>query len=76
LTGIGYVALTALILGQALLFGNTHLLAYAIFPWLAAHLFVVFYEEPKLRRTFGAPYETYCAHVPRWIPRLTPWRST
>jgi len=34
------------------------------------HLFVVFYEEPTLRRTFGAEYEAYCAEVPRWIPRL------
>jgi protein-S-isoprenylcysteine O-methyltransferase Ste14 len=70
-----YVALTALILGQALLLGNTHLLLYAIVPWLAAHLFVLFYEEPKLHRTFGAQYEIYYSHVPRWIPRLTPWRN-
>ncbi len=70
-----YVAVTALILGQALLLGNTHLLVYPIVPWLAAHLFVFFYEEPTLRKTFGAEYETYCAHVPRWIPRLTPWRD-
>jgi protein-S-isoprenylcysteine O-methyltransferase Ste14 len=68
-----YVAVTALILGQALLLGSTHLLLYAIAPWLAAHIFVLLYEEPKLRRTFGAQYETYCSHVPRWIPRLTPW---
>ena len=70
-----YVAVTSLILGQALLLGDTHLLAYAVFPWLVAHLFVVAYEEPTLRRTFGAEYETYCAHVPRWIPRFSPWRN-
>jgi len=71
-----YVAVTSLVLGQALLLGNTHLLAYAVVPWLAAHVFVLAYEEPTLRRTFGAEYKTYCAHVPRWIPRLTPWRNT
>jgi protein-S-isoprenylcysteine O-methyltransferase Ste14 len=70
-----YVAVTSLILGQALLLGDTHLLAYAVFPWLVAHLFVVAYEEPTLRRTFGAEYETYCAHVPRWIPRFSPWHN-
>jgi protein-S-isoprenylcysteine O-methyltransferase Ste14 len=70
-----YVAVTSLILGQALLLGNRHLLAYAIIPWLLAYLFVVMYEEPTLRRTFGAEYEAYCAHVPRWIPRLTPWHN-
>jgi protein-S-isoprenylcysteine O-methyltransferase Ste14 len=70
-----YVAVTSLILGQALFLGDTHLLTYAILPWLAAHLFVVLYEEPTLRKSFGAEYETYRAHVPRWIPRLTPWHA-
>lgn len=36
----------------------------------AAHLFVTFYEEPTLRKKFGAAYEDYCRRVPRWIPRL------
>jgi len=33
-------------------------------------VFVIGYEEPTLRRTFGAEYEAYCREVPRWIPRL------
>jgi protein-S-isoprenylcysteine O-methyltransferase Ste14 len=70
-----YVAITSLVFGQALFLGDIHLFAYALLPWLAAHLFVLTYEEPTLRCTFGAEYETYCAHVPRWIPRLTPWRN-
>jgi protein-S-isoprenylcysteine O-methyltransferase Ste14 len=37
---------------------------------LAAHLFVIFYEEPSLRRRFGAPYERYLTLVNRWIPRV------
>jgi len=38
-------------------------------PWLLlAHLFVVLYEEPHLRATFGAPYEAYCHSVRRWLP--------
>jgi protein-S-isoprenylcysteine O-methyltransferase Ste14 len=70
-----YVALLSVIFGQALLFGSVRLLEYAVLPWLAAHLFVVGYEEPTLRRSFGAEYEAYRADVPRWIPRLTPWRG-
>ncbi len=39
-------------------------------PWLLlAHLFVVLYEEPHLRATFGAPYDAYCRSVRRWLPR-------
>ncbi len=70
-----YVAVVAVILGQALLFGNVRVFEYALFAWLVAHLFVLAYEEPTLRRTYGAEYESFCANVPRWIPRLTPWRG-
>ncbi len=42
-------------------------------PWLLfAHLFVILYEEPHLRVTFGAPYEAYCRSVRRWLPRRSP----
>jgi protein-S-isoprenylcysteine O-methyltransferase Ste14 len=38
-------------------------------PWLLlAHLFVILYEEPHLRVTFGTPYEAYCRSVRRWLP--------
>lgn len=70
-----YVAVVSLILGQALFLGSRRILAYAIFAWLVMHLFVLTYEEPTLRKSFGAEYKIYCAHVPRWIPRLIPWRE-
>ncbi len=70
-----YVAGTSLLLGQALLLGDIRILAFAMLGWLGTHVFVLTYEEPTLRKTFGAEYETYCAHVPRWIPRFTPWRA-
>ncbi len=35
----------------------------------AAHLFVVWYEEPTLRRRFGLPYVAYLALVNRWLPK-------
>lgn len=66
-----YVALITLIFGQALLLGNTALLAYALLVWLATHAFIVFYEEPKLRKTYGAAYDAYRSHVSRWFP----WRK-
>ena len=37
--------------------------------WLAFHVFVLLYEEPTLRATFGAEYDAYCRRVPRWLPR-------
>ncbi len=70
-----YVALVAVILGQAALFGDQRLLAYGVLMWLAFHVFVVGYEEPVLAGSFGTEYEDFRANVPRWIPRLTPWRA-
>ena len=70
-----YVALVAVILGQAVLFGDQRLLVYGVLVWLAFHAFVVGYEEPALVHRFGTEYEDFRANVPRWIPRLTPWRA-
>jgi protein-S-isoprenylcysteine O-methyltransferase Ste14 len=69
-----YVAVTALIVGQGLLFGSIALLEYGVAVWAAFFLFVLGYEEPTLRAQFGREYEEFCEHVPRWIPRVRPWR--
>ncbi|QOZ28926.1 isoprenylcysteine carboxylmethyltransferase family protein [Bradyrhizobium sp. CCBAU 51753] len=70
-----YLAVVAIILGQAMLFGDWRLVLLGALLWLAFHLFVVAYEEPTLRDTFGSEYEAYCANVRRWIPRVIPWRA-
>lgn len=66
-----YVAVASIIVGQALLLGNAHLLVYAAVISAGFLGFVLSYEEPKLRKTYGAEYEAYCARVRRWIPRIT-----
>jgi protein-S-isoprenylcysteine O-methyltransferase Ste14 len=70
-----YVAVAALIFGQGLLFGEVRVLEYGVLVWLCFHLFVLLYEEPTLRRSFGAEYETFCANVGRWVPRLSAWQG-
>src|SRR5499427_7967335 len=70
-----YIALVAIILGQAVLMGDSRLLIYGVLLWLAFHIFVLAYEESTLRQSYGAEYESYRANVPRWLPRLTPWRA-
>lgn len=71
-----YIAVTSVIVGQANLFGDARLLVLGAVFWLASHIFVTTYEEPTLQRTFGTQYDTFRNNVPRWIPRLTPWRSS
>ena len=65
----GYIAVVAMLVGQGLVLGSVGVLVYAALVAVAFHLFVVFYEEPTLRRTFGAEFEDYCRRVPRWVPR-------
>ncbi|MHC4844945.1 MAG: methyltransferase family protein [Planctomycetota bacterium] len=69
-----YVAVGTTVLGEALLYQDANLLLHIGALWMLFHSFVVFYEEPHLRKRFGAEYEDYRARVPRWIPRLTPAR--
>jgi protein-S-isoprenylcysteine O-methyltransferase Ste14 len=67
-----YLAVLLVIIGEAILFHALLLVGYALLPWLAAHLFVVFFEEPSLRHQFGESYEAYLQTVPRWLPRFSP----
>ena len=70
-----YVGVVSVIAGQGLLLGSARVLDYGVLVWMAFSLFVIGYEEPTLCRTFGEEYERFCANVPRWIPRLHPWRG-
>lgn len=65
-----YLGVALVIFGEAILFRASHLVDYGALMLLIAHFFVVFYEEPTLRRQFGASYEQYRQTVPRWIPRF------
>jgi protein-S-isoprenylcysteine O-methyltransferase Ste14 len=71
-----YLGVILIIVGNALILGNVAVFAYAALIALAFALFVLGYEEPTLRRQFGAEYERFCRHVPRWIPRLMPWTGS
>ncbi len=65
-----YVAVLSLLLGHFLWFGYWNLLVYALLVFVAFHTFVTLYEEPTLKRKFGASYEDYLRKVPRWLPRF------
>jgi protein-S-isoprenylcysteine O-methyltransferase Ste14 len=67
-----YVAVGAVIVGQALLLGRGVLLLYAVVFVAVVVAFVRVYEEPTLARRYGAEYEAYRRAVPGWWPRLRP----
>jgi protein-S-isoprenylcysteine O-methyltransferase Ste14 len=65
-----YLSVTVIVLGEALLTWSRSILLYwaVWFAWVNA--FVLLYEEPALRRQFGASYEAYAMRVGRWIPKM------
>lgn len=63
-----YVGAIVALGGAALYFESLPLLGFAGCFGLAAHALVCLYEEPALRRTFGADYEAYLRSVRRWLP--------
>ncbi len=64
-----YLSVATMLLGELLLVPSRALLLYAGSVFLLFNLAVILYEEPALRRRFGASYERYRHEVPRWIPR-------
>lgn len=62
-----YLAYLAILLGEALLFGEAALLLYLGIAALGFRLLVARFEEPWLRRRFGDELERYAARVPRWL---------
>jgi protein-S-isoprenylcysteine O-methyltransferase Ste14 len=67
-----YLAVLAVIAGQALLLSRPVLFGYGAAVAVAFVTFVHGYEQPVLARRHGASYEAYRRAVPGWFPRLRP----
>jgi protein-S-isoprenylcysteine O-methyltransferase Ste14 len=55
------------------------ILSFNIFIWtviffIINNILFVLYEEPNLEKRFGNEYREYKNNVPRWIPRLKPFK--
>ena len=62
-----YVGVILQLIGISLCFGFTSLWIYTGLVFLAFNLFIVFVEEPRLRRDFGQEYAAYTQQVRRWF---------
>jgi protein-S-isoprenylcysteine O-methyltransferase Ste14 len=71
-----YLAVLAVITGQALLLSRPVLPGYAAAVAAAFIAFVYGYEQPTLARRYGARYRAYQRAVPAWWPRRPPARKT
>ena len=54
--------------GAGLFYRSLALVGYALAFFVVLDQFIRWYEEPTLRRLFGAEYEAYCSRVRRWWP--------
>ena len=66
-----YVGAGGALAGAALFYGSIGLFGYAALFLIAMHVFVVTFEEPTLRRTFGQEYDGTRGNVGRWWPHRT-----
>ena len=73
-----------LYLGNMIMYAGVGVMSMALFPWLLFAAVVWFYvqysliisrEEEYLAAQFGGAYDDYRKHVPRFLPRLTPYRT-
>ncbi len=71
-----YLGALLIVAGQGFWRGSVPVLGYGGVLAVAYHLFVRYYEEPRLAALFGAPYRRYLETVPRWRPRIHPYRSS
>lgn len=70
ISGVGFI-----LLGEVIASGFSPLLGWFLGFVLVNLIYMPWLEEPGLEHRFGESYRLYKRHVPRWIPRLRPWRG-
>ena len=64
-----------ILIGEALLFQSWLIAGWFILFWLANLIYIPFVEEVQLEERFGDTYLDYVSQVPRWMPRLQPYKK-
>lgn len=64
------------LLGESLLFRSKNIFTWFVIFFIINYIYFILSEEPGLEKRFGEEYLEYKRNVPRWIPRLKPWRPT
>ena len=63
------------LIGEALLFHSVTLFAWFLLFAITNMVYIPLIEEPGLEQCFGRNFIRYKQNVPRWIPRLKPWKA-
>jgi protein-S-isoprenylcysteine O-methyltransferase Ste14 len=62
-----YVGVVMILTGESLFFQSVDLWWYLLIIFIAFNLFIILFEEPRLRKDFGEEYKKYRRTVRRWI---------
>jgi protein-S-isoprenylcysteine O-methyltransferase Ste14 len=62
------------LLAEAMFFRSWPIAVWMFLFFMGNSVYFPLIEEKGLEKRFGDAYVVYCQNVPRWIPRLKPWR--
>lgn len=62
-----YISHLIFALGLFFLLGHVLLLPAVLCEFVLLHLFLVYWEEPNLKKRLGPTYLTYLRQIPRWV---------
>ena len=65
-----YVGVLLILTGWAIATGSPIVLGFSVFLFTAFYFRVKIHEEPWAEELFGAEWQEYKQHVPRWLPQL------
>jgi protein-S-isoprenylcysteine O-methyltransferase Ste14 len=63
------------LLGESTITASMRIFCWFVIFAVINALYIPLVEEPGLVHRFGEDYRVYTRHVPRWLPRLTPWEA-
>ncbi len=64
-----------MLLGEALFFNALGIMVWACIFFAMNTAYFIFKEEPSMLARFGEAYTEYKKHVPRWVPRMRPYKA-
>lgn len=64
-----------MLVGETLVFRSFALMGWTALFVVANMIYLPLFEEPGLESRYGDEYRRYKRNVPRWLPRLRPWKG-
>jgi protein-S-isoprenylcysteine O-methyltransferase Ste14 len=69
------IGVLLMLLAEAVLLQSWPIALWMVVFFVGNSIYFPLGEEKRLENRFGDDYREYKANVPRWIPRLRPWRQ-